>query len=136
MSTRVARWRASIWCVGMTMVGRILGSADLARIGSEPEAANELVWREDERSDQPSTDWVDLDKAWHGVHFLLTGSAYDVTGTLGAAVMGGRPVGEDDGYGPPRLLEQPEVAEVAEALSNLGDAWLRARFETGVHDPT
>lgn len=118
------------------MVGRILGSADLARIGSEPEAANELVWREDERSDQPSTDWVDLDKAWHGVHFLLTGSAYDVTGTLGAAVMGGRPVGEDDGYGPPRLLEQPEVAEVAEALSNLGDAWLRARFETGVHDPT
>ena len=36
---------------------------------------------------------------------------------------------EDDGYGPPRLLEPDIVREVAEALGVVTDAELRARFD-------
>ena len=47
----------------------------------------------------------DLDKAWHGIHFLLTGSAWETTPGAGESVLGGDPVGPDRGYGPARLLD-------------------------------
>ena len=74
-------------------------------------------------------DWLALDKSWHGVHFLLTGTAWGTDDPLGGAVLGGREVGEDDGYGPPRLLEPDGVRTVADALEGATDAELRGRFD-------
>lgn len=70
-----------------------------------------------------------LDKAWHGLHFLLTGSSTDTAPPLGAAVLGGREVGEDLGYGPARSLSPAEVSAVAEALGRLTHEDLGARFD-------
>lgn len=72
---------------------------------------------------------VDLDKSWHGIHFLLTGTVWDCSTPLGMAILGGRPIGEDNGYGPARLLEGDTVKAVAEALSVVDHQVLRHRFD-------
>jgi len=72
---------------------------------------------------------TELDKAWHGIHYLLTGTAWEGEPPLNALVSGGREVGKEDvGYGPARTLTVAETREVAAALTRLDDATLRARF--------
>ncbi|MFN8507388.1 MAG: YfbM family protein [Dehalococcoidia bacterium] len=72
---------------------------------------------------------LDIDKAWHGLHFLLTGSVDESPGPLGDAVMGGREFGPDLGYGPMRSLDAARVAETSAALDALTAAEVEARYE-------
>lgn len=46
-----------------------------------------------------------LEKSWHVLHYVLSGSAEVVTSPLSQALLGGREVGNDVGYGPARILE-------------------------------
>ncbi|MEZ5373955.1 MAG: YfbM family protein [Microthrixaceae bacterium] len=73
---------------------------------------------------------IDLDKAWHGLHFTLTGSAWDTSGSLGDLVLGGDEFGEDLGYGPPRWLAAERVATLSAELDDLsvGDFAQRIDF--------
>lgn len=70
---------------------------------------------------------LDLDKQWHALHAVLTGTAWDAEGPLGAAVLGGEEFGEDQGYGPARLLGADAVAATAAALDDLGPDGFAAR---------
>lgn len=75
-------------------------------------------------------DDVGLDKAWHAIHYLLTGTAWDGDPPLDLLVTGGTPVGDVDvGYGPARALTAAEVAEAHRALDGLSDEELRGRFD-------
>ncbi len=64
---------------------------------------------------------LSLDKAWHGVHYVLCGEAEPGPAPLSQAVLGGARLGEDDegfsGYGPARYFTAAQVAEFAQALS-------------------
>jgi len=72
---------------------------------------------------------TDLDKAWHGIHYLLTGTAVEGRPPLDFLVSGGREVGTIDvGYGPARVLSAAEAQAAHEALARIGDDDLRARF--------
>jgi hypothetical protein len=72
---------------------------------------------------------VSLDKAWHGLHYLLCGAAEAVPGALGQAVLGGTEIGDDLGYGAARFFTPAEAKEIARALQEptLEQA-LHARF--------
>lgn len=70
----------------------------------------------DEKGDRDS---FDVDKAWHAIHFTLTGNAWTPDGPLGSVVLGGAPFGEDGGYGPPRWLAPDAVVAAAGALADL-----------------
>ena len=59
---------------------------------------------------------VDLGLAWHGIHFLLNGSAWGGDKPLYDAVLGGTPLGDPSSYEPIRYLSPAEVAAVAAAL--------------------
>lgn len=73
---------------------------------------------------------ITLDKAWHGLHFLLTGTAWDTSTVLGQAVLGGTARwSPDDDPAAPRLLEPDVVAAVADALARVSDDELRRRFD-------
>lgn len=61
----------------------------------------------------------DVDKAWHAVHFTLTGDPWSTDGPLGQAVLGGEPFGEEIAYGPARWLRAEAVAAIAEQLAPL-----------------
>jgi hypothetical protein len=120
--------------MGMVLTARRLTADEMdAALGSQ-EGLDRLLFPED---DEPVAQ-IDVDKAWHGIHWLLTGSADETpptqrraglfhrkaapTSAAGAealAVLGGEPIGEDNGYGPARLLRPEQVASVAEALRPL-----------------
>jgi hypothetical protein len=70
-----------------------------------------------------------LEKSWHSLHYLLTGSAVETNSTLGKAILGGKELGADIGYGPTRFLEPPEVKEVATALKEVSEVDLEKRFD-------
>lgn len=72
---------------------------------------------------------VDVDKAWHAVHAVLTGRADEDDTVLGRAVLGGTEFGEDEGYGPARLLAADEVAAVSAALDELGPVGFEDRVD-------
>jgi len=70
-----------------------------------------------------------LDKAWHGLHFLLTGSASSTDGPMGQAILGGRAVGKDFGYGPARIVSAGQVRSIARALQGLNPAALAGKYD-------
>ena len=73
---------------------------------------------------------ADLDKAWHGIHYLLTGTAWEGGAPHGFLLTGGSQVGNIDvGYGPARALTARQTQEAHEALEALSDEMLRARFD-------
>lgn len=71
---------------------------------------------------------VDVDKAWHGIHYLLTGVAWGGPEPLAWAVLGGEELGPDVGYGPARFLTPSQVQEISTALSRISKEWLASRF--------
>jgi uncharacterized protein DUF1877 len=77
----------------------------------------------------PPSDELLLEKAWHGIHFLLTGKSEGGASPWKDAIMGGTPIGDDVGYGPAQLLAPSDVKRVAAALQTLSPAALRMRFD-------
>jgi hypothetical protein len=75
-----------------------------------------------------------LDKAWHGLHYLLSGSVESTPALLGQAVLGGTEIGPDSGYGPARYLEPSQVREIAAALAAVDRDELSARFDPSALD--
>ncbi|WP_152360283.1 YfbM family protein [Microlunatus speluncae] len=108
--------------MGMTWDGRALTAAETEALRADPDRIWGLV-------DGPPPGSVDLDKAWHGIHWLLTGDPWGGPGPLGQVIFGGEGFGPDEGYGPPRLLDPAGVAAVAAALTGIRREDLRSRFD-------
>jgi len=106
----------------MTERGRVLAAA--AGISNQPPASAGSA----QASGKGAS--ISLDKAWHGVHYLLCGKVEPGSDIASQAVMGGTEVGEDLGYGPARYFEADKVADLARELSrpNL-EAEMTARFD-------
>jgi hypothetical protein len=41
-------------------------------------------------------------KAWHGLHYLPASTKWQANDGAGSAILGGQPIGEDNGHGPAR----------------------------------
>lgn len=107
--------------MGMIFYARRLSAEELAAVLADPEKVGTLF--------PGGPDELDLDKAWHGLHYLLTGTTYEVRGDAGPAIIGGDPIGPDLGMGPARLLMPDAVRAVAAGLDAIDEATLRARFD-------
>jgi len=78
---------------------------------------------------------TDLDKAWHGLHYLFTGTAWGGDWPASFLVAGGASVGDIDvGYGPARAFSAAEVREIDAWLRHIDEATLRARFQPAEMD--
>jgi len=97
----------------MSMIGSFLrlSDADLDAVVADPDSLNKLL-----QYDPENKDYFDVDKAWHGIHFLLTDSAWEGSGPLAFILHGGREIDLDLGYGPPHGFSSSEVKEIAAAL--------------------
>ncbi|QDU76482.1 hypothetical protein Pan97_35320 [Bremerella volcania] len=62
---------------------------------------------------------TDVDKAWHGIHFLLTGTDWEGEGPEAFIVHGGQEIAEEVGYGYPRGFTSQEVKEIDAVLSSM-----------------
>jgi hypothetical protein len=73
---------------------------------------------------------VNLEKSWHGLHYLLCGSAWEEEGPLAFLLAENETVPDSDtGYGPVRVLAPDRVREVHAALDPLTDEALWSRFD-------
>lgn len=113
----------------MSMIGNFVGVSDvqLARLMKEPARITGFLYDEDADGRKE----LDVDKAWHAIHFLLTGEAWTGDWPLGFIVVGGNEIGDDDvGYGPARGFTSGEVAEIDRALSGIDAPTLLSRWDS------
>jgi hypothetical protein len=72
---------------------------------------------------------ADLDKAWHAIHYLLTGTAWEGEPPLNFLLRGGSEIGDIDvGYGTARAVDASAVKEINAALAELSEETLKNRF--------
>ena len=101
--------------MGMAAFFTSLSFDDVELLETYPDAVTSCL-EDDGEGERIATD---VDKAWHGIHYMLTEGDDDSRSPVSNAVLGGRPVGEDLGYGPARILEPAEVKAIADALEGL-----------------
>ena len=114
----------------MSMIGnfRRISPAKLEQLIAAPDSVVDFLNTEPEFD----LEFLDVDKAWHGIHFLLTGSQWKGDAPLGNAVLGGIEFGDDVGYGPAKYITAKEVAEVHSALSRVSVDELMSRLDLNV----
>lgn len=113
----------------MSMIGHVylVSEERIDALLAEPSSVYETI---DSAYNDPSAGFVDMDKAWHCLHFLLTGTAWEGTPPLDFIAKGGTPVGDEDvGYGPARVFRAAEVAAIAAAIAAIGPKELADRFD-------
>ena len=73
---------------------------------------------------------IDLDKSWHGIHYLLMKTAWEGEPPLNFLILGGEEVGNIDvGYGTARAFRSDNVRRINEALQPIDEETLRSRFD-------
>jgi len=72
---------------------------------------------------------IDIDKAWHGIHYLFNQKARGGTRPAKWIIFGETPVRElDGGYGPAHYLTPSQVLEVNNHISNISLEELKKRY--------
>lgn len=71
-------------------------------------------------------DLVSLEKSWHGLHFVLTGTADEGAPPLNFLLVGGRSLDGSDGE---RLIAPAEVRAIAAAIEPISAQEFVARFD-------
>lgn len=83
----------------------------------------------DDYDGEEGRDAICLEKAWHGLHYLLTGDPWGGTGWNAFLLCGGTEQGPDTGYGPARRFEPDEVREINRVLAGISAEELWSRFD-------
>ena len=72
----------------------------------------------------------DLDKSWHGIHYMLTKTAWEGPEPLNFIAVGGQQVGNVEvGYGTARVLTSSQVIAINNALRPIDEEYLKRRFD-------
>src|ERR1043166_3497100 len=116
--------------MSMVLIGHRLSAEQSQVLLDDPSAVDRLLYGDldDEDAEMPEPN-LDLGKAWHAIHYLLTGTAWEIGEGAGAAILGGDDIGDDNVYGRRRLLSPDVVRVVSAGLDRLGPETLRARFD-------
>jgi len=112
----------------MSMIGYFLltETDSLEALLKEPTTIYEFL---ESSMEEGGGDFVDIDKGWHLLHYLLTGTAWEGETPLNFVVTGGKDIGEEDvGYGPARAFTDNEVRAIADALDRIDREQLLKRF--------
>ncbi len=103
---------------------RLIPDDVLEGLATNAEQAGEFLYGEE----VAATDRMIIDRAWHGIHYLLNGAAWSGDPPLDFIVRGGRELGHDDGHGPARGFTSGELCEISIALEPFIPGILRKRF--------
>ena len=71
---------------------------------------------------------LDLEKAWHAIHYLLTETAWEGEEPFNFMVSGGIDVGEDTGYGLSRAFTSEQVKSINTVLQPIDEPFLKGRY--------
>ncbi len=113
--------------MGMCMLLRRCDADTMARLRAEPDTAGAFAAPQDYQA-VPEGELVDLDKAWHAIHFLLSGSP-DSTTVPEGALFAGEELGGDLGLGPARLLSEHDTRFFAAYLASKPDDFVEKTLD-------
>jgi len=102
------------------------------KAAAEPDAAPEGNGHEILGLDPARGEGVedDLDKAWHGLHYIFTGTADGGAAPLNFLVSGGVETGKIEiGYGVPRAFTSADTAKIFDALSKWTEHKVREKYD-------
>lgn len=75
-------------------------------------------------------EYLDIDKSWHAIHFILCGSSAEGEIPFFNVVLGGTIINDEDvGYGPARYLTPVEIKEAYEVIKNIMEEDFRKKFD-------
>ncbi len=111
--------------MGMTCGLQRVSNAQIEELLEAPQNLEEEADFLDESSHDNTTY---LDKAWHGIHFLLTGLAWGGEEPLCYLLVGGESLNNGDGGGWSRILRPAQIASFDEALQKISTENFRERF--------
>ena len=112
--------------MGMVLYLRRASAADIDQVKGHPDQLDDFMFDEADASD----DLVDLDKAWHGVHYLLTGSADATDSPLSLLIGNWESFGQNQhGFGGGWIVPPPAMQAFHTALAALDDETLTARYD-------
>lgn len=117
----------------MEMIGNLRPASDgeIQQLLASPTDITRFLYG----ADADGRDRLVLKKAWHAIHFVLTGSRLGGDEPLNFLVSEGTPVGEVDvGYGPARVLTSAQVRALATALAALPPEDVAARIDLRLLD--
>lgn len=114
--------------MGMSAYLAPIAANQVEALRADPDGVQQFLFPNEDTYAPPEGS-VDLDKAWHGIHWLLTRTAWGGDPPLAWAIVGGEDIGDDMGYGPARVVTPEQVREVAAALASLDDAGLAQRYD-------
>jgi hypothetical protein len=73
----------------------------------------------------------DLDKSWHAIHFMLTGTAWEGNYPENFIILGGTEIGDIDfGYGPARAITSEQLLGIQSFLNQLSADNLMMRYNS------
>ena len=85
----------------------------------DPAAVAELLHEAVEDQDELGADFLDVDKSWQGIHYLLTGAVSEGEAPLAWAIFAPTKIGTRPSEDAARLLTPNDVVEVSKALAPL-----------------
>jgi hypothetical protein len=113
--------------MGMTAIFVPVDAGTLAEFRRDPQAAEDAL--DPDEDTEPGDDTFSVAKAYHGLHYLLTGTAYEGEPPLSWAIFGDAELGADLGVGGSSFLAPDQVRQVAAALAVITEPALRQRFD-------
>lgn len=113
----------------MSMIGNFFAieEAKAKELMSNPDSIEEFIYSEESPIDE-SENFLDIDKSWHGIHFILTNNVWEGEPPARDVILGGEAVGEDVGYGPARFLSVEEVKKVNSYLSGINSNYIKEKY--------
>ena len=138
----------------MSMIGNLVRVTDdqLIRLQANPGTIESFIYPDSSTPKQPGffsrlfsakivesvndsasiseSDQACLDKTWHAIHFLFTGTDWEGEFPNCFLVGGGTEIGDIDvGYGPARSFTSKQVREINRFLQNTSDDELKSRLD-------
>jgi hypothetical protein len=115
----------------MGMIGNLLrvSTAELEEYIKDSSTLENRIYNDDDIEDP---NLVDIEKAWAGILFLLTGQNIDnLDHPLSKVLFSGQLIDEDQdlGYGPANYLTTSQVAEINAEISKISTEDLKKNFD-------
>ena len=115
----------------MSMIGNLLmiSNGQLQQLIGEPSLVEDYIYAE-----RKEDKFLNLDKSWHAIHFILNGNNYEGQGPLAMVFFGGEEIGEDHGYGLVRYLTTDQVKQVSLSLSEISHENFSQKYDPQAMD--
>lgn len=117
----------------MSMIGNFLAirSDQLTALIAEPDLVASFLYPE---GGEEQANHLEIDKAWHAIHYMLNCSSWEGKGSLSMVILGGVEIGDDAGYGPARYLTPSQVKAIAEELAAVNPQAFSASYNPAALD--